>query len=108
MRALLPNHLVSASASKDELVVPFALSLEALDALEKGRGRLLGWEGWLRRSDGSLGHSAKHQGTVDLGGLLPDAAFALCRKTIAEAHREHGRAPEVLGSELLFCITYDA
>jgi hypothetical protein len=108
MRALLPDYLVSASASKDEFVVPFAESLEAMDALEKGGGRLLGWEGWLRRADGSLGHSSNHQGTVDLARMSRESAFALCRKTIIEAHSEHARVPEVDGGELLFCITYDA
>jgi hypothetical protein len=108
MSIFLPNHLVAASASKDELVVPFRQSLEALDAIERGGGVVLGWEGWLRREDGSLGHSAHHQGTVDLSGMTRQSAFAFCRKTIAAANDEHAREPEVSGSELLFCITYDA
>ncbi len=88
--------------------MPFAESLEALDAIESGGGRMLGWEGWLRRADGSLGHSANHQGTVDLATAARSAAFALCRESIVEANREYCRAPEVDGAELLFCITYDA
>jgi hypothetical protein len=31
--------------------------------------RPLGWEGWLRYPNGQVGHSAQHQGTVDLSGL---------------------------------------
>jgi hypothetical protein len=108
MRVSLPEHLVSASASEHELVLPFAASLEALNAIAANGGRILGWEGWLRRSDGSLGHSAIHQGTLDLTGTAPDEALELCRETMAEANREHSRAPEIGGSELLFCITYDA
>ena len=88
--------------------MPLSESLEALDVLEKSEGRLLGWEGWLRRADGSLGHSSTHQGTVDLAGMPRESAFALCRTTIVEANREHARAPEIDGAELLFCITYDA
>jgi hypothetical protein len=108
MAVLLPNHLVSASASKDELVVPFAQAVEAVDAIERGGGVILGWEGWLRRADGSLGHSANHQGTADLSGTPRESAFALCRSTIADANRKHAGAPEISGSELLFCIAYDA
>jgi hypothetical protein len=108
MPSLLPYHLVSASASADELVLPFAESLEALDVIERNGGRIHGWEGWVRRADGSLGHSAKHQGTADLAEVSRDTAFVLCRKTIIEANREYTNAPEGVGSELLICITHDA
>lgn len=99
---------MAASASKDELVLPFRQSLEALDAIESGGGMVLGWEGWLRRNDGSLGHSSRHQGTVNLTGMPRHSAFAFCRMTIAAANDEHALAPEVSGSELLICITYGA
>jgi len=108
MQVSIPEHLVSASASERELVLPFAASLEALNAIAAGGGRILGWDGWLRRSDGSLGHSAAHQGTANLTGIVQDEVLELCRKTMAAANREHSHSPEIRGSELLFCITYDA
>jgi hypothetical protein len=96
------------SASTRELVLPFEVTLAALETLEASGARLLGWEGWLRQSNGSLGHSAEHQGTISLGGRDATQAFPLVRQTMRESHLQHLRSPEIPGSELLFCITYEA
>gem|GEM_PF-4720331 len=43
---------------------PYAY-ITALQMLEAAGAPLLGWEGWLRYPDGTLGHADKYQGTVD-------------------------------------------
>lgn len=52
------------SASATELVLPLIQALEAVEFFERSGSTVLGWEGWLRYSDGRLGHSSKHQGTA--------------------------------------------
>src|SRR4051812_8021975 len=103
---VIPEHLAAASASRNELVLSFTQALEALDAIEAGGGRIVGWEGWLRGADGSLGHSAKHHGPADLAATPAGEAFQLGRATIGDAFLEHDSAPERDSTELLFCITY--
>jgi hypothetical protein len=99
--------LQAQSASPRELVLAFETALIAVETLEASGARLLGWEGWLRRADGSLGHSAMHPGTVSLGGRNADQSYSVVRHTIREAQRQHLEAPELAGSQLLFCISYD-
>jgi hypothetical protein len=106
MIALLPAHLLQASAKSDELVLPYGMAQEALDALEAGGVQILGWEGWLRYADGRVGHSGSGQGTVDLSGMRSKDAYMLCRNTMAEANSEHERKPEREKTELLFCLTH--
>ena len=102
------RQLQKRSASSVELVLAYADAMIALDTLESSGASVLGWEGWLRHSDGRLGHSAKHQGTVDLSGLSRSGVYTLCRTTIRDAHAAHLAAPEALGADLLFCLTHDS
>jgi hypothetical protein len=106
MIALLPPHLLQASAKGNELVLPYAMAQEALDALEAGGVPILDWEGWLRYADGRLGHSGSHQGTADLSDISATEAYMLCRTTMAMANAEHLENPEREETELLFCLTH--
>jgi hypothetical protein len=102
------SELQAKSASINELVLPLPEAIAALGILEQSGDPLLGWEGWLRRPDGRLGHSARHQGTVDLSHLSPSEAYAFAKSTMQQSQAEHDSNPEVPGSELLFCITSEA
>ena len=102
------SELQAKSASRSELVLPLSEAIAALGFLEQSGDTLLGWEGWLRRLDGCLGHCARHQGTVDLSHLSLPEAYAFAKSTMQQSQAEHDSNPEVLGSELLFCITGEA
>jgi hypothetical protein len=95
------------SASATELVLPLAQALEAVELLERTGIAVLGWEGWLRHSDGKLGHSARHQGTVMHQSVVTPPEFAWLRETMEIAQAEHLSSPEAPNSQLLFCITPD-
>jgi len=102
------SELQAKSASSSELVLPLPEAIAALRLLEQSGDTLLGWEGWLRRPDGRLGYSARHQGTVDLSHMSPSEAYALAKSTMQQSQAEHDSSPEVPGSELLFYITGEA
>ena len=73
------------SLSDLELVVEYIDAMELLDIYKNNSIKVLGWEGWLKYSDGSLGHSLRYQGTVDLSSMPIDSAVALCKQTIMQA-----------------------
>jgi hypothetical protein len=104
--ALLPPDLAVRSLSADEIVLPPADVAPALAAVRARGHRVLGWEGWLRHPDGRVGHSARHQGTVDLSALPPDAAAAVCAETAARAAAEAAAEPEA--GELYVCLAVAA
>ncbi|BCB09229.1 hypothetical protein HHSLTHF2_31190 [Vreelandella venusta] len=60
------EEIINRSAVEDEIVVGYADAMELLRILRGKTTRVLGWEGWVKYADGSLGHSQEHQGTVDL------------------------------------------
>lgn len=101
----VPEPLAIRSLSNREVVLPYPEVLDAIDQLEAGGCDLLGWEGWLRFSDGHAGHSARHQGTTDLGLVARAEAFHSCRETIEEAQREWEARAEVAGASLYFCLS---
>jgi len=98
--------LQTRSASPRELVLPLTEAQAALHAMELAGIVLLGWEGWLRYPDGRLGHSAKHQGTVERSALEYPKTYSWFLATMRQAQTEHETTPEALGSTLLFCLTY--
>ena len=102
---LLPPDMASRSASDREIVLPFVDALAAVQHLRDSGHHIVGWEGWLRCPDGALGHSARHQGTVDLSHLTALQAAEFCRSTMVESEDGWRRAPEVPEAELLYCIT---
>ncbi|EAR07351.1 hypothetical protein [Reinekea blandensis] len=95
------------SVSENELVVGYTDAMELLYILEQSGTQVLGWEGWIKYKDGRLGHSQKHQGTVDLSDMKNNFAIALVKSTIMQAKVEWDEKPEVNGATLLYCITTD-
>ncbi len=89
----------------DEVVVNYTDAMELLYIYEKNNVKVLGWEGWVKESNGSLSHSQKYQGTTDLSHMPVSSAIALTKSTIMQVHTEWEEKPEVNNAELLFCIT---
>lgn len=86
-------------------MLPLAQALEAIELMEHSGTVVLGWEGWLRYPGGKLGHSSRHQGTAGDRPLIASSEYAWLKQTMQESHAAHASNPEVLGSELLFCLT---
>lgn len=99
------SELQTKSASPQELVLSLPDALAAIDLFERSGTPVLGWEGWLRRPDGHLGHSAQHQGAAVDGPISTVAEYAWVKRTMQDSQTVHDLNPEVPGSELLFCIT---
>jgi len=95
----------SRSESPEEIVVNYTDVMELIYIFEKDTTKVLGWEGWVKHPDGSLGHSQKYQGTTDLSHMPNASAVALIKSTIMQAHTEWEKKPEVNDAELLFSIT---
>lgn len=95
----------SRSESPDEIVVNYTDAMELLNILEINNTKVMGWEGWVKYLDGSLGHSQRYQGTTDLSSMPNPSAIALVKGTIMQAHIEWEEKPEVNGAKLFFCIT---
>jgi len=95
----------SRSESTDEIVVNYTDAMELLYIYEKNNTKVIGWEGWVKHSNGSVGHSEKYQGTTDLSHMSNSSAIALTKSTIMQSHTEWEEKPEVENAELLFCIT---
>ena len=93
------------SESRDELVVDYTDAMELLHIFHQQSTDVLGWEGWIKYPNGSLGHSQKYQGTADLSSMPNASAIALVKSTIMQAHTEWQEKPEVKNANLLFCIT---
>jgi hypothetical protein len=99
------DELLCRSESDDEIVVEFADAIDLLDIFEERSIEVLGWEGWIKYSDGAFGHSQQHQGTGDLSSMPQTAAIALVKSTIIKANSEWQEKPEASNARLLFCIT---
>lgn len=99
---LLPSELAAQSVSPNEIVLPYAAALHAVDYLADRGVSILGWEAWERRPDGTLTHEPNTLGTYDLGRLTPHEAADVCHQTMTEA-AEADLGPGT--DELLFCIT---
>src|SRR5689334_3542255 len=101
---LIPEHLRSRSIKADEIILPLAAALEAIDFLEKRGLRIGGWEGWIRTAEGSKGF-ASCQGTDNLNGLSVREAAQFCRETMLISAAEWAAENPDTTDELHFCIT---
>lgn len=95
----------SRSSSNNEMVVEYIDAMELLYIYEKNQIKVLGWEGWIKYPNGSLGHSKRYQGTTDLSTMPIFSAISLMKSTIIQAHSESEEKPEVENAILLFGIT---
>ena len=103
---LLPHQITAKSISKDEIVLPIAEALEAIDFMTSNDIRILGWEGWLKASDGRVGHGNAPQGTSSLEGLTVQEAAQLCKETIKKEFLLWKKENTETTDELYFCITH--
>jgi len=102
------ENLQQYSASTRELVLPLRQALEAIERMEQLKIPVFGWEGWIRRTDGRIGHSALHQGTAAECAIATSSEYAWLKQNIQESYDLHHSNPEMPSSELLFCITTGA
>jgi hypothetical protein len=111
---LVPSHLAAASLTDRELVLPYRDALQAIDHLVAGGHAVFCWEGWLRYPDGSHGHSARHQGMMEIT-RGPDEGFAAfarraaeaVRSTLTKSQEEWNKNPEVPNATLYFCLSVE-
>ena len=104
---LLPERLRVKSVSSREIVLPLPEALAALDWLEARGARVLGWEGWVKTSEGHVGHgSAPHGWSTD--NLTNAEALQLCRTTIPAAAAEWTLENPETTDLVHFCITVRA
>jgi hypothetical protein len=104
--ALLPHQITAKSISKNEIVLPITEALEAIDFMTSCDIRILGWEGWLKASDGRIGHGNAPQGTSSLEELTVQEAAQLCKETIKKTFLLWKKENIETTDELYFCITY--
>jgi hypothetical protein len=95
----------SRSSSNDEMVIEYIDAMELLDIFNRSNIKVLGWEGWIKHPNGSIGHSQKYQGTTDLSAMPNSSAISLTKSTIMQAYTEWEEKPEAENAILLFCIT---
>ncbi len=101
------DDIESRSYSNREMVIEYIDAMELLYIYEQNNIKVLGWEGWIKYSNGSLGCSQKYMGTSDLSDMPNLSAVSLIKSTIMQAHTEWELIPEFEDSILLFCITID-
>ena len=101
------ENIKNKSYSRDEIVLEYDDAIKLLNYCELSNIKILGWEGWIKYSDGSIGHSQKYQGTNDLFDINISDAIALSKNTINLAHSEWKTKPEIENATLLFCFTTD-
>lgn len=101
----LPQDLASLSLSKDEIVLPLAEAIRAIDVLTANGISILGWEGWLKYSDGRVGHGNAPQGTASLDGCPLARAATLCKETISQSAGEWEAENNGSENALYFSIT---
>jgi len=104
--AVVPERISALSLSRLELVVPEPEALEAVDIAEARGVLILAWEGWVKGSDGRVGHGSAPQGTASLSRLAVSEAAALCRETIAGAARVWREENPDTQDQLHFCLTF--
>jgi hypothetical protein len=108
----LLSDLKQHSLSDRELVLRLPEALEAVKVLAAAKVPVLGWEGWIRHPDGTVGHSREHQGTVSVEQEAGEAftdyvdrSLSSAQKSMIAAQEEWDRRAEVPGGQLYFCIT---
>ena len=106
--ALLPERLRETSISQQEIVLPMAEALEAIDLLESQGVLILGWEGWVKDTQGRVGHGSAPQGTESLQDLSAHEAAELCRATIPADAEQWAQDNPGSTDALYFCITVRA
>ena len=102
---LLPARIAAKSISSDEVVLPMAEALEAIDTFEAKGILILGWQGWLKTQDCGVGVRNAPQGTVSLDHLSVAEAARVCRDTIRQDAESWCLAYPETTDVLHFCIS---
>ncbi|MDH2434607.1 hypothetical protein QCD60_18855 [Pokkaliibacter sp. MBI-7] len=105
---LLPKHLADKSISEQEIVLPIAEAIEAIDILESQGYLVLGWEGWVKSKSGIIGHQNAPQGTISLEGLSVASAAQFCRESIKTEVTQWLLSSFEAKDEMYICITVKA
>ena len=105
---LLPTRLRELSISQREIVLPMTEALEAINLLESQGIQILGWEGWVKDTQGRVGHGSAPQGTGSLQELSVQDAAHLCRTTIPREAVQWAQNNPGSTDALHFCITAGA
>lgn len=108
---VLPKEMMARSLSHDEIVLNYEDVLTALDIfLEKGWA-FLGWEGWGKYKDSSVGH-CHYQGTVSINNTENKSwdeyakdSYEFVKKTIIKDYKAWQGSDHAKEYELYFCIT---
>lgn len=109
---LLPEDLRRQSLSSNEIVLPYADALQALEILEEAHWAVLGWEPWLKWPNGShlhplLGASLDREEGEDWESYVQRSVrhYGQVLKE-AQSHWDHGAFPHHDPSlTLYFCLT---
>ena len=102
----LPAELSSKSISDGEVVLPLAEALLAINILEAAGFQILGWEGWVKGTDGRVGHgSAGRYSSASLEKLSLGEAARVTRHGIVEDAASWNAANAGTTDLLHFCIT---
>jgi len=103
--ASLPESISKHSISKNEIVLPLAQALLAIDHFESYGVLVLGWEGWVKDIAGGVGHSNAPQGTNSIENYSANEAAEFCRKTISQESELWHKQNSASMNTLYFCIT---
>ena len=97
----MTEQIWSRSLSSRELVLSLEDAIEAITVASRRGVTLLGWECWLKMTDGRTTHSMKQMGS---SGEIRSLDMVI--EQMKMAAKEHLDFPEVLGSRLFFCLTF--
>lgn len=102
---MLPKEITSKSISDKEIVLPLREALLAIDIFEQSNVHILGWEGWVKTSDGRIGQACALQGTASLQDLSVSNAAQLCKQTLKEDYDQWCKKHPSSHDQIHFCIT---
>jgi hypothetical protein len=108
---LLPKDMKARSLSDSEIVLSYKDALKALDIFDHADLAFLGWEGWAKYHDGTVGH-CDYQGTesIDRKPDEPWKSYAkrgydFVKKTITDDYKDWEKSEHAKKYELYFCIS---
>ena len=92
------------SASVTSLILSYTDAMEILYLYGEKSVVVSGWDGWIVQSSGGLRMSQRHQGPAKISSLPQEAAIALAKGTIMQAHVEWEENPEDEDAQLFFHV----
>lgn len=109
--SLLPKDMKARSLSDNEVVLTYKDVLKALDIFYHANLAFLGWEGWAKYHDGTVGH-CDYQGTENIDQkpgeswkIYTKRGYEFVKKTITDDYKDWQRSVHIKKYELYFCIS---